>query len=212
MHNFAVDIKAVDQYELFQFNNLSTDTGEDDEFELGVKPKKKLFNSSIEKQLFIEEYTKKKKTELCKNFMLKNTCKFGLECSYAHGYSELLPKGHLHKNYKTKACKNFLNNGFCNYGARCQYIHPENTISIKNLDKKNYNDIQANIPKITENKCQSIQKKNLLKNITDFVTYSEILYKFNFSPKLSVSNLPRLRFFRQLSKKNICFLSHKSDL
>lgn len=79
-----------------------------------------------EKKKFVEDYRKKIKTELCKNFELKGFCKFGgtfnfffvyskfltdlfvifiEKCSFAHGYNELKEKKHLHSNYKTKPCK-----------------------------------------------------------------------------------------------------------
>jgi len=44
---------------------------------LSVKPKPKAFCTTEEKKKFVDEYTKKKKTELCKTFTLTGTCKFG---------------------------------------------------------------------------------------------------------------------------------------
>ncbi|CAD8050910.1 unnamed protein product [Paramecium sonneborni] len=191
-------------------DNISTEI-EEEEFEIGVKPKKRIFNSTFEKQQFIEEYTKKIKTELCKNFMLKGACQFGLECSYAHGYVELLPKSHLHKNYKTKKCKNFLNNGWCNYGARCQYIHQEKTYKKKNLNRIITNEKQGNNLNKTENKFKSTQNKPQSQTLKGFMSYLEILQKFDSCPQFSLSNLPRLNCLRQLSKTKICILSDESD-
>ena len=45
--------------------------------EIGVKPKRKQFRTSEERQQFVESYKKKIKTELCKNFELRGWCKFG---------------------------------------------------------------------------------------------------------------------------------------
>ena len=42
-----------------------------------VKPKKKSFNTPEEKKKFIQDYTKKIKTEICKNWHTTGYCKFG---------------------------------------------------------------------------------------------------------------------------------------
>ena len=42
-----------------------------------VLPKKKQFVSSEEKEKFRNDYSKKIKTELCKNFQVLGHCKFG---------------------------------------------------------------------------------------------------------------------------------------
>ena len=41
-----------------------------------MKPKKIIFSTQEEKKKYIEEYTKKIKTEMCKNWITTNTCKF----------------------------------------------------------------------------------------------------------------------------------------
>lgn len=69
------------------YSRATAESGSDCEtnFEFDVKPKRKYFETPQEKRQYVEEYTKKKKTELCKNFTLKGECKFGDECSFAHG-------------------------------------------------------------------------------------------------------------------------------
>ena len=42
-----------------------------------VKPKKKVFGTREEKRRYVQEYKKKVKTELCKNWEMKGTCKYG---------------------------------------------------------------------------------------------------------------------------------------
>lgn len=42
-----------------------------------MKPKKKRFVTLDEKKKFIQDYKKKIKTELCKTFMLKGSCRYG---------------------------------------------------------------------------------------------------------------------------------------
>jgi len=94
-------------------------------FEIDVCPKKKKFSTPEERKLFIEEYRRKYKTELCKNWELRGTCKFGDKCSFAHGRHELQSKTALHTKYKTKPCKQYHQIGYCPYGQRCQYLHKE---------------------------------------------------------------------------------------
>ena len=72
---------------------------------------------------FIDDYRKKYKTEMCKNWELKGRCKFGSKCCFAHGRDELQEKRHLHQRFKTKPCKQYFREGYCAYGLRCQYIH-----------------------------------------------------------------------------------------
>jgi hypothetical protein len=94
-------------------------------FEIDVCPKKKKFTTPEERKLFIEEYRRKYKTELCKNYELRGCCKFGDKCSFAHGRHELQNKTALHTKYKTKPCKQYHQIGYCPYGQRCQYLHKE---------------------------------------------------------------------------------------
>jgi len=94
-------------------------------FEIDVCPKKKKFSTPEERKMFIEEYRRKYKTELCKNWELRGTCKFGDKCSFAHGRHELQNKTALHTKYKTKPCKQYHQIGYCPYGQRCQYLHKE---------------------------------------------------------------------------------------
>jgi len=94
-------------------------------FEIDVCPKRKKFNTVEERRLFVEEYKRKHKTELCKNWELKKVCKFGDKCCFAHGKHELKNKTLTHVKYKTKPCKQYHQTGYCPYGQRCQYLHKE---------------------------------------------------------------------------------------
>lgn len=67
--------------------------------------------------------SQKYKTEMCKNFELKGKCKWGENCCFAHGKSELRKKTLFNYFYKTKICKHFHRNGYCPYASRCQYFH-----------------------------------------------------------------------------------------
>lgn len=94
-------------------------------FEIDVCPKKKRFGNPEERRLFVEDYRKKYKTEMCKNWELRGFCKFGNKCCFAHGRHELKAKVLTHIKYKTKPCKQYHQTGNCSYGQRCQYLHKE---------------------------------------------------------------------------------------
>jgi len=78
-----------------------------------------------------EEYNNfrtKFKTELCHNWEMYGSCKYGDTCAFAHGESELQKKA-LTFNYKTKPCKQFFELGYCSYGSRCQFSHKKADLS-----------------------------------------------------------------------------------
>ena len=62
-------------------------------------------------------------------------CKFGENCAFAHGDSELKQRK-LTFNYKTKPCKQFFELGYCSYGSRCQFSHRKDSTSAKSDDTK----------------------------------------------------------------------------
>lgn len=64
-------------------------------------------------------YVHKFRTELCKNWELYGKCKYGDECSFAHGRTSMMVKSDVSALYKTKLCKKFAANGYCPYGMRC---------------------------------------------------------------------------------------------
>ncbi|CAK55688.1 unnamed protein product (macronuclear) [Paramecium tetraurelia] len=77
----------------------------------------------------------KKKTEICKNFLFKGSCKYQENCSFAHGDNELRDRVPANENFKTKPCKNYHKFGTCSYGLRCQYLHSEIKDKIKCLKR-----------------------------------------------------------------------------
>ncbi|PPQ63521.1 hypothetical protein CVT24_004749, partial [Panaeolus cyanescens] len=58
------------------------------------------------------------KTELCRSWEEKGSCRYGTKCQFAHGEDEL-------RKYKTEICKTFWVSGSCPYGKRCCFIHTE---------------------------------------------------------------------------------------
>lgn len=145
-----------------------------------VKPKKKKFVTLDEKKKFIQDYKKKIKTELCKTFMLKGSCRYGnkvilklffilnllkfynFQCSFAHGTQELKEKSHLNSNFKTRPCRQYFLNGMCPYGYRCQYLHRElkyvdefrefliSSYKVNGLSVKEYENFQTEREKLTK--------------------------------------------------------------
>ena len=81
-------------------------------------------------------YQAKWKTEICRYWEIYGDCKYGENCAFAHGESELNQRK-LAFNYKTKPCKQFFELGYCSYGSRCQFIH-------KKMDKKNIKENKTN--------------------------------------------------------------------
>ena len=74
------------------------------------------------------------KTEICRYWDIYGQCKFGDNCAFAHGDSELKARK-MTFNYKTKPCKQFFELGYCSYGSRCQFSHKNE--DLKNADKNN---------------------------------------------------------------------------
>ena len=91
----------------------------------------------------IDEYNNFKtkwKTEICRYWEMYGECKYGDNCAFAHGDSELKQRK-MTFNYKTKPCKQFFELGYCSYGSRCQFCHKkEDTKSQKEekSDKVSY--------------------------------------------------------------------------
>jgi len=64
------------------------------------------------------------KTELCRSWEEKGTCRYGSKCQFAHGEDELRCVTR-HPKYKTEICRTFWVSGSCPYGKRCCFIHTE---------------------------------------------------------------------------------------
>ncbi|CAG8549469.1 20860_t:CDS:2 [Racocetra persica] len=62
------------------------------------------------------------KTEMCRNWEERGSCRYGNKCQFAHSDTELRKVTH-HPKYKTEICKTFWQNGTCPYGKRCCFIH-----------------------------------------------------------------------------------------
>ena len=88
-----------------------------------------------EKKEEFNNFKTKWKTEICRYWEMYGECKFGENCAFAHGDSELKQRK-LTFNYKTKPCKQFFELGYCSYGSRCQFSHKKES-SEENKEKDN---------------------------------------------------------------------------
>lgn len=89
-----------------------------------------------------KNFQMKKKTELCKNYILGEVCPLGEKCSFAHGVEELKPRYNVSATFKTIKCKHFHNEMFCQYGPRCQFLHNDKKGEIKPF-KPSYTQLYA---------------------------------------------------------------------
>ena len=83
---------------------------------------KAYYHNEKEKSDEFINFKTKWKTEICKYWEMYGQCKYGTNCAFAHGDSELKQRK-LSFNYKTKPCKQFFELGVCSYGTRCQFSH-----------------------------------------------------------------------------------------
>ena len=83
-----------------------------------------------EKKEDYNNFKTKWKTEICRYWEMYGECKFGENCAFAHGESELKQRK-LTFNYKTKPCKQFFELGYCSYGSRCQFSHKKESLEGK---------------------------------------------------------------------------------
>ncbi|CAK70745.1 unnamed protein product (macronuclear) [Paramecium tetraurelia] len=191
----------------YESSTLDTDTSdnENNNFEIDVKPQKKHFETIQEKQQYIEEYTKKKKTELCKNFVMTGRCKYGDKCSFAHGQTELQPKTHLHSKYKTKPCKRFFQQGYCPYGIRCQYIHDEliNQNEFDGFLQSSYKELGMKAPISSK-----LLKSDVRNDIQRFIL---TMNKKHIDQELFIYPKSRLSFFKQITNPCYNILSDDSQ-
>ena len=86
-----------------------------------------------EKKEDYNNFKTKWKTEICRYWEMYGECKFGENCAFAHGESELKQRK-LTFNYKTKPCKQFFELGYCSYGSRCQFSHKKESLEGKAND------------------------------------------------------------------------------
>ena len=83
------------------------------------------------------KFKTKWKTEICHYWEMYGECKFGNNCTFAHGNYEL-KKRKMTFNYKTKPCKQFFELGYCSYGSRCQFSHKKQNLKDNKSSRISY--------------------------------------------------------------------------
>ena len=129
-----------------------------------------------EKKEDYNNFKTKWKTEICRYWEMYGECKFGENCAFAHGDSELKQRK-LTFNYKTKACKQFFELGYCSYGSRCQFSHKKESL---------------------EGKCEGGKK--------DEISYVKIINELNSDSKHISHDLierPRLTAFENMAHSTL---------
>jgi hypothetical protein len=124
------------------------------------------------------------KTEICRNWELEGYCRFGDECTFAHGDLELNKKVSMPSNYKTKICKQFAEEPFYwPYGEKCQFLHTTSEPIKKTSNRAfTYSEI------LNEATIQKKKTMNHLDNLED-IELAEPLFK-----------IPRLQTFKFLTE------------
>ena len=128
----------------------------------------------------------KYKTEICRNWELEGFCRFGDECTFAHGGVELNRKASMPSNYKTKVCTQFTEEPFyCPYGEKCQFLHISCNKSNKASNK------QAQYSEILNETIKQLEKRIMhLDNFEEFEIPESVFKK------------PRLSVFENLTSTN----------
>ena len=129
-------------------------------------------------------FKKKWKTEICRNWEMYGQCKYGNNCAFPQGDTEL-KKRKLSFNYKTKACKQFFELGYCPYGIRCQFSHKKDDFLRERQEIGNING------QYDENKI------SYLKIIKEFLSED------NNNISLELVKRPRLKTFENITRSSL---------
>ena len=144
--NYQIEEKEISSPKKMIYNQKLKENPEYEEEYKGlmchypIKHFKNIDNIHYNEKEKLEEFNNfrtKWKTEICRNWEMYGECKYGNNCSFAHGDSELKQRK-ISFNYKTKPCKQFFELGYCSYGIRCQFSHKKNGIFCDNNNKISY--------------------------------------------------------------------------
>ena len=125
IQNNETEIKYEDEYQGLVYHPQYT----------GIIPAGIIYFVETEKKEDYNNFKTKWKTEICRYWEMYGECKFGENCAFAHGDSELKQRK-LTFNYKTKPCKQFFEIGYCSYGSRCQFSHKKESLTGKSDEGK----------------------------------------------------------------------------
>ena len=187
--NYQIEEKEISSPKKMIYNQKLKENPEYEEEYKGlmchypIKHFKNIDNIHYNKKEKLEEFNNfrtKWKTEICRNWEMYGECKYGNNCSFAHGDSELKQRK-ISFNYKTKPCKQFFELGYCSYGIRCQFSHKKDDFL---RDKNEKNGIF----------CDNNNKISYLKIIKEFLSDD------NNNISLELVKRPRLKTFENITR------------
>ena len=187
--NYQIEEKEISSPKKMIYNQKLKENPEYEEEYKGlmchytIKHFKNIDNIHYNEKEKLEEFNNfrtKWKTEICRNWEMYGECKYGNNCSFAHGDSELKQRK-ISFNYKTKPCKQFFELGYCSYGIRCQFSHKKNDFL---RDKNEKNGIF----------CDNNNKISYLKIIKEFLSDD------NNNISLELVKRPRLKTFENITR------------
>ena len=127
--NIESEMIYEDEFQGLAYNKIYPDMNSNTLYYYIEKDKKEEYNN----------FKTKWKTEICRYWEMYGECKFGNNCAFAHGDSELKQRK-LTLNYKTKPCKQFFELGYCSYGTRCQFSHKKMDLNEQTNEKDSAED------------------------------------------------------------------------
>ena len=187
--NYQIEEKEISSPKKMIYNQKLKENPEYEEEYKGlmchypIKHFKNIDNIHYNEKEKLEEFNNfrtKWKTEICRNWEMYGQCKYGNNCAFAHGDSELKQRK-ISFNYKTKPCKQFFELGYCSYGIRCQFSHKKNDFL---RDKNEKNGIF----------CDNNNKISYLKIIKEFLSDD------NNNISLELVKRPRLKTFENITR------------
>ena len=149
------------------------------------------------------DFKKKFKTEICHFWEMNGYCKYGDNCAFAHGESELKNRK-MSFNYKTKPCKQFFEMGYCTYGSRCQFSHKKDSFLYSFSYLKSLSELISN-EKINEgilsrprlNTFEILAHSNIKKTKENRIKLYEDIkcakHEMNFTTSSFISNISNYR-------------------
>ena len=186
--NYQIEEKEISSPKKMIYNQKLKENPEYEEEYKGlmchypIKHFKNIDNIHYNEKEKLEEFNNfrtKWKTEICRNWEMYGQCKYGNNCAFAHGDSELKQRK-ISFNYKTKPCKQFFELGYCSYGIRCQFSHKKDDFL---RDKNEKNGI-----------CCDNNKISYLKIIKEFLSDD------NNNISLELVKRPRLKTFENITR------------
>ena len=188
---YQIEEKDISPPQKIIYNPKRKDSPENDDEYRGLKYQYPTINPyNIDNNYYYNEQDKgdgynnfktKWKTEICRNWEMYGECRYGNNCAFAHGDSELKERK-LSFNYKTKPCRQFFELGYCTYGIRCQFSHKREDFL---RHKKEINNLDV---KSDENKI------SYLKIIKEFLSDE------NNNISLELVKRPRLKTFENITR------------